>query len=114
MEKMTGYIQVFTTVDSRQSADAIAASMVAKKLAACVQVTGPVTSTYRWKGEIETADEWILIMKTREELYPELEKNIKEIHSYDTPEILAVPVKAGNSDYLDWVSGETKLAITAV
>ena len=104
---MTEYIQVFTTVESRQSADAIAESMVEKRLVACVQITGPITSTYRWEGQIETANEWLMIIKTRKDLYMDLERNIKEIHSYDIPEILAVPVVEGNSDYLDWVAEET-------
>ncbi len=106
---MVEYIQVFTTVDSRQSADTIAKSMVEKRLVACAQITGPVTSTYRWEGQIEPAAEWLLIMKTRVDLYAALEKNIKEMHSYEVPEILAVPVVAGSSSYLDWVSTETGL-----
>jgi periplasmic divalent cation tolerance protein len=107
MRKMTEYIQVFTTVDDRKKAEVIAKAMVEKRLAACVQIAGPVTSTYRWKEQIETTDEWLLIMKTREGLYAELEKNLNEMHSYDVPEILAVPVTAGSSSYLDWISKET-------
>ena len=106
---MTEYIQVFTTVDSREGADFIAKAVVEKRLAACVQITGTVTSTYQWEGEIETSDEWLLIMKTREDLYAELEKNLKAVHPYDVPEIIAVPVVAGNSSYLDWVAKETGL-----
>jgi periplasmic divalent cation tolerance protein len=104
---MTEYIQVVTSIDHREAADAIAKSMVEKRLVACVQITGPVTSTYRWKGRIEVADEWLLIMKTRKELYLELEKAIKEKHTYDEPEILAIPVTAGSSGYLGWVAEET-------
>ena len=105
---MTKYIQVFTTIDNRESADAIARSVVEKKMAACVQITGPITSTYRWEGEIETADEWLLIMKTRDVLYKDLEACIKEVHPYEVPEIIAVPVVDGSSSYLDWVKQQTQ------
>jgi periplasmic divalent cation tolerance protein len=104
---MTEFIQVSTTTDKREYADKISREIVEKRLAACVQITGPVTSMYWWKDNIEKTEEWLLIIKTRKELYPELEAAIKKAHSYETPEIIAVPVVAGSKSYLDWLETET-------
>jgi periplasmic divalent cation tolerance protein len=104
---MTGFVQVTTTTDKREEAERISREMVERRLAACVQISGPVTSYYWWKGKIEETQEWLLIMKTRKELYPELEMAIKKIHSYKTPEIIAVPVSDGSKEYLGWIKNET-------
>lgn len=104
---MAEYIQVSTTTDKKEDAERISREIVEKRLAACVQISGPVTSVYRWKDNMEETEEWLLIMKTGKELYPELEEAIKKIHPYETPEILAVPVVAGSKSYLDWVDRET-------
>ena len=77
-------------------------------LAACVQIVGPVTSIYRWQGEINTAQEWQCWAKTRRELYDRIEETIRRLHPYQVPEILAVAVTAGNADYLAWLAEETK------
>lgn len=105
---MGTFIQVTTTTETKEQAQDIAGRLIAEKLAACVQIIGPVVSTYRWKGKTETAEEWLCLMKTREELYPELEKSIKAMHSYETPEIIAVPIIRGSTDYLDWIKNEVK------
>lgn len=105
---MSEYIQVFTTVENKRDAEKIARVLVEKRLAACVQIVGPVASTYRWKGKIETAEEWLCIIKSRQTLYADLEKAIKEVHPYETPEIIALPVVAGSKDYLEWLSSELK------
>ncbi len=104
---MTGFIQVLTTVANRHDAERIAGELLERRLAACVQVLGPVASTYRWKGTIETSDEWMLFIKSREELYPAIDAAIRELHPYDVPEILALPVAAGHADYLRWLAEET-------
>lgn len=104
---MTGFIQVITTVANRHDAQRIAGELLERRLAGCVQVLGPVSSTYRWKGAIETSDEWLLLIKSREELYPAIDTAIRELHPYDVPEILAVPVAAGHADYLRWLAEET-------
>jgi len=106
---MTAIIEVHTTIDSREAAQKIAEAIVSKRLAACVQVSGPITSTYWWQGAVEQAEEWLCTAKTRKELYNELEQAIREVHSYDVPEILAVDVVAGNIGYLDWVEQETRI-----
>jgi periplasmic divalent cation tolerance protein len=104
---MAEYIQVHTTIDSREGAQKIATALVSKHLAACVQISGPITSTYWWQGNIEQAEEWVCTAKTRSELYNEVEQAIREAHTYDVPEILAVDIVAGNADYLSWVMQET-------
>ncbi len=100
------FIQVMTATDKREEAERIARSLVETRLAACVQIVGPVTSIYRWKGAVETAEEWLCLVKSRSECYGAIERAIRALHSYETPEILALPVTAGSRDYLDWLRGE--------
>jgi periplasmic divalent cation tolerance protein len=97
------YIQVTTTVATRADADRIARALVERGLAACVQVAGPIASTYRWKGAIETAEEWLCFAKTRRERYADVESAIRELHPYEVPEIVAVAIVAGSADYLRWI-----------
>jgi periplasmic divalent cation tolerance protein len=97
---MHAFVQVSTTVEKREDAEKIAALVVEKRLAACVQVLGPVKSTYWWQGKVEDAEEWLCLMKTRQDLYKPLEKAIKSIHSYDEPEIVALPIVEGSEGYL--------------
>ncbi len=103
---MTEYIQIFTTTENKEDAEKIAKEVVEKRLAACAQVLGPIESTYWWEGEVEKAKEWLCIMKSRNDLFEKLEAAIKKIHPYDVPEILAVPVIAGNKSYLEWLDRE--------
>ncbi len=102
------YIQVFTTTEKKEDAEKIAKAIVEKRLAGCIQIVGPITSTYWWKGNVETAEEWLLFIKSKKELYEELEKAIKEIHPYETPEIIAMPIVAGSKDYLEWLKNELR------
>ena len=104
---MSDYIQVFVTTDKKENAGRIARVTVEKRLAACAQVMGPIRSTYWWDNRINDEEEWLLIIKTRGELFEELERAIKDIHPYEVPEILALPVVAGNRSYLDWLGRET-------
>jgi periplasmic divalent cation tolerance protein len=103
---MIDAIQIVTTTGSRQEADKIAEALVARRLAACVQVGGPITSTYRWQGKIETSQEWVCTIKTRRLHYASVEAAIAELHSYDVPEILAFSALAGGQKYLGWLAGE--------
>ncbi len=103
---MESYIQVTTTTDKREDAEQIAFALVEKKIAACAQIVGPITSIYRWKGNIEKAEEWLCVIKSRKDLYEDIEKTIKAVHSYEVPEIIAVPVVAGSEDYLEWLRGD--------
>ncbi len=102
-QSVNTYIQVLTTIDRREAAESIARAAVEERLAACAQIVGPVTSIYRWQGQVETAQEWQLWMKTRQELYGALEQLIRQSHTYQTPEILAVPILGGDHNYLQWL-----------
>lgn len=102
-----GYCVVLTVTDSPESARALAGSVVAARLAACVQVAGPVESTYWWDGAVETATEWQLWCKTTDAGYEALAAHIRAHHSYDVPEILRLPVTAGHPPYLRWIDAET-------
>ena len=104
---MTDVLEVRTTIDSAEAAQKIAEVLVSKRLAACVQVSGPITSIYWWQGKIEQAQEWLCTAKTRRELYPALEQAICEVHTYDEPEILASAIVEGSKGYLTWVEQET-------
>jgi periplasmic divalent cation tolerance protein len=101
---MTDYVQVLTTVGSEEEGRRLAAELVDRRLAACVQVIGPITSRYRWRGGVEEAREWQCLAKTEAALYERVEAAIRESHSYDEPEIIAMPVVAGSAGYLGWVS----------
>ena len=108
IKMMEEYIQVITAIEKREDAEKIANALVEKRLAACVQIVGPIVSTYWWKGNIERAEEWLCIIKSKKDLYDVLEKSIKEIHPYETPEIFALSIAAGSEDYLKWLSREVK------
>ncbi len=103
---MADYIQVTTTTEHREDADRIARALVDARLAACVQIEGPITSTYRWEGRIQTSPEWRCVVKTRQDLFGQIERAIREIHPYEVPQILAVPIVAGSAAYLDWLNEE--------
>jgi periplasmic divalent cation tolerance protein len=107
--KMDRVIQVLTTIDSEEGAERIARAVVERRVAACAQILGPITSVYRWEGNVETAKEWLCLIKSIEDCYSELEAAIRENHPYEVPEILAISVIAGNRSYIDWVREETKV-----
>lgn len=102
---MSKYLVVLTTVESGDEARELSKRLVEKSLAACVQVLGPISSTYRWKSKLETAQEWLCLIKTTEDLYPRLEKTIVGVHHYEVPEIVALPVTKGSQNYLSWLDG---------
>ena len=102
---MMSATQVATTVDSQEAAEAIARSAVEARIAACAQVSGPITSVYRWQGAVETAQEWMVTFKTTAEHYPALEAHVRQMHPYELPEIVTVPL-GGSEAYLDWVRAE--------
>ena len=100
---MTEYFQVTTTAGSEEEAELIGAALVERSLAACVQIIGPIASRYRWRGAVERSTEWMCVAKTSAARYAELEAAIRELHSYDEPEIVATPIVAGSQGYLDWI-----------
>ena len=105
---MEEYLQIFTTTQQKADAEKIARALVDGRLAACIQIVGPIVSTYWWKGKVETTEEWLCLLKSEKTLYAELEQAIKAIHPYETPEIIAVPIVAGNKDYLEWLRHELR------
>ena len=96
-------IVVFITAKDVEQADKVASGLLEKKLVACVNTVGLITSQYWWEGEIQKDTESLLIIKSRQELFPEIVKEVKALHSYAVPEIIAVPIIDGNPDYLDWL-----------
>ena len=95
--------QVTTTLPERAAADRLATTLVEERWAACGQVVGPVESTYRWHGEVERATEWYCHLKTTLARVPGLAARVRELHPYDTPEIVVVAIVDGNPDYLRWI-----------
>src|SRR5271154_588270 len=103
---MTDEIIVLVTCASRKEARLIAKSLVARRLAACVQQIGEtVHSTYRWKGKIESAKEFLLLIKTTRKRFSAVSNVVKELHSYEVPEIIALRIEGGSRDYLKWITG---------
>jgi periplasmic divalent cation tolerance protein len=103
---VTNCCQVTTTLPDRKSADKLAETLVAERLAACAQVLGPVSSTYRWDGRVEHAEEWYCTLKTTDQCLPALQKRIRELHPYQVPELIVLPITSGDPQYLDWVRTE--------
>ena len=101
------YLQVQTTTDSRAEAMELARAAVEARLAACAQVAGPVASTYWWEGGIERAEEWLVLLKLPAARLGELTAFLTERHSYDEPEIVALPIVAGSPSFLSWLREET-------
>jgi periplasmic divalent cation tolerance protein len=104
-EKQYGVVLV--TAPSRQEGEAIAETLLSSKLAACVTLL-PVHSIYTWKGEVHSDEEWQLLIKSELDRFPELEAKIRDIHSYDVPEIIALPILAGSPPYLSWISEQVR------
>ena len=102
---------VFTNLPNAEAAGVLARGLVERRLAACVNVMSACTSVYRWKGEVEEAQEVPVLLKTRLARYPEVEAAIRELHPYELPEIVAVPVVRGLPEYLEWVAEETAIPI---
>ena len=103
---MTDKIIILTTCDSEEQAKSIAHGLVEKRLAACVNIAPGVQSVYRWKGAIEEAKEFLLIIKSRRDLLDRLRSALQNMHSYDVPEIIAFAIVDGSEQYLDWMDRE--------
>ena len=96
------------TAASQEEAGRIGEMLVSQKLAACVQVLSPMQSIYVWKGEVQRESEVLILAKTTQSNFAELERQVLAIHSYETPEIIALPIVAGSSAYLDWLNTSLK------
>jgi periplasmic divalent cation tolerance protein len=103
---MTDAVIIFCTCGTHDDALTIADSLVETQLAACVNVLPSVQSIYRWQGKVETAQEVLLVIKTTQERYPAVRDRIAQLHSYDTPEIIAMPIIDGSDKYLAWLRGQ--------
>jgi periplasmic divalent cation tolerance protein len=104
---VTDKIIVLATCGSKEEAAAIARALVESRLAACVNVVSGLESTYRWKGAVETAAEWLLLIKTTRSLFAPLAEKIRSLHSYEVPEIVALPAVEGLEAYLNWIADST-------
>ena len=102
------YLMIMTTCPDLESAERIAGELVGKQLAACVQIVPGVKSVFRWQGEVDSAAEYLVLIKTTAAQYTAVENSINSLHSYELPEIIAVPVADGLHDYLSWIDDNTK------
>lgn len=107
---MQEYIVVFVTAKDEDEAARIGSVLVDKELAACCNIIKGARSIYRWEGAVHDEHEALMIIKTRRELFSALEAEVKRLHSYNTPEIIALPVTAGSDAYLNWIEKSTRLS----
>jgi periplasmic divalent cation tolerance protein len=105
---MKEFIVVFITCSSMKEAEKIGNSLVEKRLVACVNIMPEIKSIFLWKGKITKEKEVLLIAKSRMELFDSIQNEVRELHSYEVPEIIALPIEAGAEDYLEWIKKETQ------
>jgi periplasmic divalent cation tolerance protein len=105
---MTDKIIVFSTCESEDQASTLARRLVEERLAACVNILPKIRSVYRWKDKIEDSTEYLLVIKSRRDLFPALRTEIEKNHSYEVPEVLAVPIVDGSESYLGWLASELR------
>ena len=103
---MISPLLVYITTATPEEARSLAETLVQERLAACCTVIEGARSIYRWESEVKQEQETLMMIKTMSNVYSDLEKRVRELHSYDTPEIIAVDIKAGSRDYLVWLQGE--------
>jgi periplasmic divalent cation tolerance protein len=104
---MTGFVTVLTTTASPEDAERIAEAVLAEGLAACVQIA-EIRSRYLWQGAVQRETEQLLLIKTQEALFEPLRARVRALHSYETPEIVALPINLGDADYLAWIASVTE------
>jgi periplasmic divalent cation tolerance protein len=106
-----GFIQILTAVEKKEDAENIARSLVKRRLAACVQILGPISSTFLWEEKMEKTKEWLCLIKSKRNLYSKVESTIMKMRPYKIPETMAVPVMIASRSYLEWInSAVIKLA----
>ena len=105
---MTKHLLVITTVPDSEVGKIIAEKILEERLAACVTISAPCQSLYWWQEKIAQDQEHTLFIKTKKEAFPKLEEKVRQLHPYDVPEIIAVPISGGNEDYLNWIDDETR------
>jgi periplasmic divalent cation tolerance protein len=105
---MTDKLLILTTAGSDSEAKQIATTLVERRLAACVNIVPRVASVYRWRGKVEAAEEFLLIIKTVKTQQEQVQTAIRELHSYELPECLAIAVEGGSTEYLEWITDSVK------
>lgn len=105
---MSEYMQITTTTDKRQDAEQLAAELVSRRLAGCVQISGPITSTFRWQGKVETAEEWVCTIKTTIAQLDAIQSLFGKIHPYEVPQLIATPIVDGSDAYLQWLGEQVR------
>ena len=100
-------IKIIITADSKETAEKIGRDLVERRLASCAQINGPIKSIYWWKGKIEEAEEWVCTLKSRKALYKTIEKEIRALHPYELPQIIAIDIPHALPEYVDWIRDET-------
>jgi len=98
------YTLVMVTASSREEAEKIATTLLERKLIACANILGPVSSRFWWQGKIDSAEEYMIFMKTKQQLFDQVADNVKQLHSYEVPEIIALPIVEGAKPYLEWIN----------
>ena len=98
------YTLIMVTASSREEAEKIATTLLERKLIACANILGPVSSRFWWQGKIDLAEEYMIFMKTKRELFDQVVDNVKQLHSYEVPEIIALPIVEGAKPYLEWIN----------
>jgi periplasmic divalent cation tolerance protein len=94
---------LLTTTGSREQANKLAHELVSRRLAACVNIVGPIGSVYRWKGKVDAAEEYLLLIKTTAAEFASIRDAVLELHTYELPELVQLPIETGLADYLDWI-----------
>ena len=107
---MTDNVVIMVTASSRRECRKIARRLIDEKLAACVNITQPVQSMYRWEGKVEQSKEFLMLIKTRRDVFPQVMTEISLVHSYHTPEIICLPIIDGSPNYLQWISDSVRPA----
>lgn len=105
---MTDKVVIMVTASSRRECGKIARRLIEEKLAACVNISQPIQSVYRWEGKIEQSKEFLLFIKTKRDLFPQVRAEIALVHSYHTPEIICLPIIDGSPNYLQWISDSVR------
>ena len=104
------YLQAETTTGSLEEAERLATEIVARRLAACAQIIGPIRSVYHWQGAVQNDEEYLVLFKTRAAVAEQFKRELAELHTYEVPEILLFEIRDGGRPYLDWLAAETRPA----
>jgi len=104
VKTLNNYIIILVTAKDKQQAEKISQFLLKERLIACANIVGPVTSFFHWSGQTEKAEECLIVMKSRRDLFAQVAENVKRLHSYEVPEVLALPIVEASKAYLDWMS----------